>query len=87
MAAVTKRDNDNGDGGKSGGADPTTKYVAGPAVSLSKELRLHMKALGRRGGQSKSKRKVDAALVNVEKANAARWHKNYKGRIAKRNRK
>jgi len=45
----------------------------------------HLAKLGKKGGKSKSNRKVDAARRNMEKALEKRWPgRKYTGRIAKR---
>jgi hypothetical protein len=69
-------------------AAKTTKATKPPTgAGIDERLRLYLKELGRKGGRSKSKAKMDAALVNVEKANEARWGKRFAGRIAKGRRK
>lgn len=50
-----------------------------------KEVIEHLKKVGKKGGESKTEEKKDAARRNIEKALEARWPgRKFQGKIAKR---
>lgn len=54
------------------------------AADVSDELRELMAENGRKGGRSKSEKKLAAVRANMEKALEARWNKKFKGRLRKK---
>ena len=52
-------------------------------MKLSQETRDYFSELGRKGGKSKSKLKIDKALINMRKAIANRWKNKSKIVLAK----
>lgn len=69
-------------GGRSAATDATP-----PRPALDDAVKSFFAREGRRGGRSKSDRKIETALENIEKACEARWGKSYRGRIAKKKRR
>ena len=47
-------------------------------MEISNEVRAHLAAMGRKGGQSRSRKKRKAVKKNLERARAARWKKKRK---------